>query len=141
MSRNRIVLTLLALGGLASPAYAAAVSVHSNEAAFAVLDLQPAASSGLHEKSTTQISLLTAELPYCAASDAGSDIAFALPNYSRNELGASQEPMIAAAGLHPVGLMIAMATTAIIPEPSAVVLMGMGAAGMLFAAWRRRHRV
>ena len=136
--RTLLILAVLSLG-MPSPIDAGTVCLHTDDATLTVLDVKSYASSDLHSKSTTQINLITTELPFTAVAAHGSDVELALPN-SANRVASSPDTTIAAAGLHPVGLMVAMATTATIPEPSTVVLMGLGAAGMLFAAMRRRPR-
>lgn len=96
------------------------LSVSSSEQTFAGQDLANPASSLHHDVAT----LVADDL---ARHDS---LASAVPSNNN----------IAEVNLSPMGLMVASATTAIVPEPGSIVLMAFAGMGLLAAAWRRRKR-
>jgi hypothetical protein len=143
---SRITLAVLATLTLGSAVvYADSITLNSDlNVAPAILDLSPSTPAASPKKSTTQgavvtENLATGKLAIGEMLIAGNVADLGLVVSPRMPETSAPERTVAAAGLHPIGLMVAVATTAIIPEPSTVVLMGLGAVGMLYAAWRRRR--
>lgn len=138
---SRIILAVIATLTL-GPAVVFADSIPLNSdlnVAPGILDLSPSTPSASPKKSTTQDPVVTENLAIAGALTSSNIADLVLVSPSRIQETSAPEETVAAAGLHPIGLMVAVATTAIIPEPSTVVLMGLGAVGMLYAGWRRRR--